>query len=143
MLLPILHYQSCMAVRTVMLIIAMEEEAMPIVRHHNLKRVDAWSVDGAPMIAWIGDVDSVNLTLIWCGFDERFGVNNVATTAAAVSTYAAVAAFGKPDLILSVGTAGGFGCRGASIGDVFLSTKYDFCDRVPTARRLSVASIYS
>ena len=64
--------------------------------------------------------------------DDRFGVNNVATTAASVSTYAALTAFGNPDLVLSVGTAGGFSQRGACIGDVFLSTKCVFhARRIP------------
>jgi nucleoside phosphorylase len=64
--------------------------------------------------------------------DDRFGVNNVATTAASVSTYAALTAFGKLDLVLSVGTAGGFSQRGACIGDVFLSTKCVFhARRIP------------
>ena len=52
----------------------------------------------------------------WCGSDERFGgVNNVATTAAAVTAYASVAAFGLPELLLSCGTAGGFSSAGASV----------------------------
>ena len=67
-----------------------------------------------------------------CFRDDRFGVNNVATTAACVSTYAALTAFGKQDLVLSVGTAGGFSQKGACIGDVFLSTKCVFhARRIP------------
>ena len=82
------------------------------------------------MVAWQGTVaGGLNLKVVWCGHDRRFGVNNVATTAAAVTTYAAVAAFGSPDLVMSVGTAGGFSQRGAAIGDVFLATKSVFHSR--------------
>ena len=111
-------------------IIAMREEAEPIVEHYQLERLDGSFVEGAPMVAWRGTLpNGVLLHVVWCGHDERFGVNNVATTAAAVSAYGAVAAFGKPDLMISAGTAGGFGQRGAAVGDVFLSTKCVFHSR--------------
>ena len=35
----------------------------------------------------------------------------------------------RPDLILSVGTAGGFAARGAAIGDVFVATGFANHDR--------------
>ena len=60
----------------------------------------------------------------------------MATTAASVSTYAALSCIGRPDLVLSVGTAGGFSQHGASIGDVFLSTKCVFhARRIPEPSR--------
>ena len=119
------------AVSRIICVIAMKEEATPIVEHYKLERIDSSCfLQGSPMVAWGGVVSrGVLLHVVWCGHDERFGVNNVATTAAAVSTYAAVAAFGKPDLLLSAGTAGGFGQRGAVVGDVFLSTKSVFHSR--------------
>ena len=59
-------------------------------------------------------------------------MNNVATTAASVTTYAALNTFGRQDIVLSVGTAGGFSQRGARVGDVFLSTKCVFhARRIP------------
>ena len=86
---------------------AMREEAMPILDRFGLKLVDPPRfVDGAPFMAWMGDAGAVRLCVCWCGHDKRFGVNNVATTAAAVAAYAAVAAFGAPDLMISAGTAG-------------------------------------
>ena len=55
-------------------------------------------------------------------------MNNVATTAAGITTYAAVQGF-SPDMVISAGTAGGFKEKGASIGDVYLSTKCVFHSR--------------
>ena len=47
-----------------------------------------------------------------------------------------MSSIGAPDLVLSVGTAGGFAQRGATIGDVFLSTKCVFhARRIPEASR--------
>ncbi|KAL3927903.1 MAG: hypothetical protein SGPRY_002618 [Prymnesium sp.] len=88
---------------SVIIVIAMKEEAMPLVDHFQLERLEpSRFIQGSPMVAWYGEVAGpVRLHVVWCGYDERFGVNNVATTAAAVSTYAAIAAFGKPSLLLS------------------------------------------
>jgi 5'-methylthioadenosine nucleosidase len=56
------------------------------------------------------------------------GVDNVGTVPAAVTAYLAVHEF-KPDLVISVGTAGGFKAKGAAIGDVFLATAFANHDR--------------
>ncbi len=55
-------------------------------------------------------------------------MDNVGTVPAAVTAYLAVHEF-KPDLVISVGTAGGFKARGAAIGDVFLATAFANHDR--------------
>jgi len=56
------------------------------------------------------------------------GVDNVGTVPAAVVSYLAMQAL-KPDLVISAGTAGGFKCRGAGIGDVYLATSFANHDR--------------
>jgi 5'-methylthioadenosine nucleosidase len=56
------------------------------------------------------------------------GVDNVGTVPAAITAYLAVHEF-SPDLVISVGTAGGFAARGAKIGDVFLATGFANHDR--------------
>ena len=59
---------------------------------------------------------------------QLHGVDNVGTVPAAVTAYLAVHEF-KPDLVISVGTAGGFKAKGAAIGDVFLATAFANHDR--------------
>jgi len=120
-------------IKSVILIMAMEQEALPLVNEFHLERImPSPFMPGLPAVAWKGTVGGLVIQLVWCGRDDRFGGNNVCTTAASVSTYAALTAFGKPDILLSVGTAGGFSQRGASIGDVFLSTKCVFhARRIP------------
>ena len=49
----------------------------------------------------------------------QLGVDNVGTVPAALSTFLACQ-HTSPDLIISVGTAGGFKAQGAAIGDVFV-----------------------
>ena len=55
------------------------------------------------------------------GKDTRFGVDNVGTPAASLTTYLAAQAF-QPELVISLGTAGGFKTKGAAIGSVFVGT---------------------
>ena len=119
-------------VRCVMLVVAMEQEAAPIIERFKLQRLAHQFLLGAPMVAWEAKISGLSpnneesdlvLRLVWCGRDVRYSGNNVGTTAAAVACYAAVAALGAPDLVLSVGTAGGFAQLGARVCDVYLSTK--------------------
>ena len=86
----------------------------------------------------LGDLEVI---LVWAGKDERFKVNNVATSAAVLSAFTAIKAF-KPDLVVSSGTAGGFQAVGGRIGDVYLSTKCVFHSRrIPSLRANSTASV--
>ena len=107
-------------VRKILVIVAMEQEVQPLVEHFALKPEPSTAfLAGAPFVAWTGKGHGVAIHAVWCGRDTRFGnVNAVGTTAAGVATYAAIAAFGAPDLVISAGTAGGFKSTGAAVGDV-------------------------
>ena len=58
---------------------------------------------------------------VCAGKDAEHNVDNVGTVPAALTTYLACQQY-KPDLIISVGTAGGFKAQEAAIGDVFVGT---------------------
>ena len=58
---------------------------------------------------------------VCAGKDAEHSVDNVGTVPAALTTYLACQQY-KPDLLVSVGTAGGFKAQGAAIGDVFVGT---------------------
>ena len=47
------------------------------------------------------------------------GVDQVGTVPAALTAYLAIQAF-HPDLLISIGTAGGFKARGGAIGDIYV-----------------------
>ncbi|XP_027775509.1 5'-methylthioadenosine/S-adenosylhomocysteine nucleosidase 1 isoform X2 [Solanum pennellii] len=97
-------------ISTILFIVAMQTEALPLVKKFQLTE-DLNSVfpKGVP----------------WVRF---YGVDGVGTVSASLVTYASVQAL-KPDLIINAGTAGGFGAKGASIGDVFISSEVAFHDR--------------
>ncbi len=74
-------------------------------------------------------------------------MDNVGTVPAAVTAYLAVHEF-KPDLVISVGTAGGFKAKAAAIGDVFLATAFANHDRripIPVSRNplLLISAVYA
>ena len=110
------------AVNAVLLVVAMEQEAAPIISKFAMRKLEHRFLPGAPFVAWEGHVGELSLRLVrradrdallrchfltqtlsftktgsgeadtkverktfpqvWCGRDERFGGNNVATTAA-------------------------------------------------------------
>ena len=72
--------------------------------------------------------DDAQCMRILTGKCHVHGVDNVGTVPAAVIAYLAVHEF-APDLVISIGTAGGFAARGAKIGDVFLATGFANHDR--------------
>ena len=122
------------AVRRVVILVAMRQEAEPFVRAHGLQRMDAPSAPWPatlPLVAYRGVLrcaDGLEVVLVWAGQDKRFKVNNVGTTAASISAYAAVLGF-RPDLVVSAGTGGGFASSGGVVGHVYLSTKLVFHSR--------------
>jgi 5'-methylthioadenosine nucleosidase len=131
-------------IKRVVLIVAMEQEATPFIQTHNLQQmIPSPFMTGMPMVCYSGHIrntsndndndndndNAIEVFLVWTGRDQRYKVNNVATTAASVATYASIDAFSPVDLVLSAGTAGGFGAVGAKVGDVFLSTKCVFHNR--------------
>ena len=99
----------------------MEEEALPIVRELGLSPVEKPFGRRLPMKVWSGTRDGGRAVLIWSGRDRRNAkISNIGTQPAAVSTFALVDRF-SPNLILNVGTAGGFASEGATLGDIYIS----------------------
>lgn len=118
-------------IKNVLVYMAMKEEMAPFVERHGLKQVKLPSQlfpDSVPFECFQGTISKMSVSIIWSGRSKRFGSNNVATTAAAVGSYAGILAV-KPDLVISCGLAGGISHLGASLGDVYISTKCVFHSR--------------
>ncbi len=115
-------------VKHVLFVIAMEAEAEPFLTHMSLTK-QAHSHKGLTMQMYQGIYkETLKVSVVVNGKCPRFGVDNVGTNAATLSTYLAVNTL-DPDLIVNAGTAGGFKGKGAEIGDVFLATKLKHHDR--------------
>mmetsp|Transcript_11711 Transcript_11711/g.17179 ORF Transcript_11711/g.17179 Transcript_11711/m.17179 type:complete len:279 (+) Transcript_11711:39-875(+) len=113
--------------------IAMEAEATPLVDHLELKEDKSAFPPQVPFRAYSGSIcdSSTKITVITSGKDiaHETGVDNVGTVPAALSAYLALQNLPDADILINAGTAGGFGRKGAEIGDVFLTTAVANHDR--------------
>ena len=56
------------AIESVLLVVAMEQEALPIIRELNLQEIiPSPFLVGLPAVAWKGNVGNLRVHLIWCG----------------------------------------------------------------------------
>lgn len=108
---------SC--VKRVMLVLAMNAEARPLVQKLELKHEGIFSPP-ARCESYVGAHGSLEVRLVTCGTCLTHGVDNCGTVPAALTTYLAMEKF-RPDLVMNVGTAGGFVQEGGRIGDVYLA----------------------
>lgn len=112
----------------VVVITAMAEEGEPFVKAANLQRTHSTAfAENSPFRLYTGVVNDIEVYLVWPGRDSKYGGNNVGTAAAAVISYISLKF--KPDLVISMGTAGGFKSKGAEIGKIYISDCIVFHDR--------------
>ena len=103
----------------VLLLVAMEAEALPMVERLGLVKNETLIAPPAPCVTYVSQDGRICLT--YYGKCPNTGMCSVGTAPAALYTYLALQAF-KPDLVISTGTAGGFRARGAAIGDLFMAS---------------------
>lgn len=106
-------------IKNVLVCIAMEAEALPLIEKLGLKHRDRLCED-APSEWYSGEFKDCMVHVVTNGKDRRLGVDNVGTTPAALSVYLSVQKL-RPDLIINAGTAGGFMSKGGKIGDIYVS----------------------
>ena len=106
----------------VLVVIAMEAEAEPLLKKLNLTQVPTTTLNSAaPCSIYTGTYNGCTVSVVTNGKCVRFGVDNVGTVPAALASFVAIAHL-KPDLIINAGTAGGFKRKGATIGAAYLCT---------------------
>lgn len=114
-------------IRKVLLVVAMDTEAQPIIHELQLHKI-THSFSGLPMQGYSGKQGKVQVLLMMNGQDPINKVQNIGTEAATLSTYLGIEYF-HPDLIISIGTAGGVKENGARLKDIYVSQKIYFVDR--------------
>jgi len=124
------------AINNVVVSIAMEAEAAPLIEHLGLKKNDDVFPSQVPFEAYSGTIcgsgaATKQITVITNGKDGVYetGVDNVGTVPAALATFLALQKLSDADILINAGTCGGFGRKGAEIGDVFLTTAVANHDR--------------
>lgn len=114
-------------VKKIMLVVAMDSEALPLIQTFKLHELKN-AFPGLPMKAYEGKYRRLNLFLVLNGLDPTYHVANVGTEAATLSTYIGIQK-DHPDLVISIGTAGGIPANGAALQDIYASTTVNFYDR--------------
>lgn len=101
---------------TILVVMAMATEAEPVIESLKLEPT-ASPIDAPLPSRWYAGAD---LILVVNGPDPTHGVDSIGTTAAALTTFAAVRHL-DPAWVVSAGTAGGFLSRGGFIGQVVVA----------------------
>ena len=116
---------------SVVIVIAMEAEAMPFVNSLQLQKQDNFFPPQTPFDAFTGTHGDCQLTVVTNGKDDVYetGVDNCGTVPAAMVTFLALQKLPTTNLVLNAGTCGGFARKGAAIGNVFLTTAVAHHDR--------------
>jgi nucleoside phosphorylase len=117
-------------IRTVAVILAMRAEARPLIDLVNAVERELPETVGPLPIQWFdARVGGLNVVIAVNGADRRRGVDEIGTQPAALNAYVTML-HRRPDLVISAGTAGGWGRHGTRIGDVFVSRdRFVFHDR--------------
>eukprot|EP00192_Tetraselmis_astigmatica_P019023 CAMPEP_0117662892 /NCGR_PEP_ID=MMETSP0804-20121206/8293_1 /TAXON_ID=1074897 /ORGANISM="Tetraselmis astigmatica, Strain CCMP880" /LENGTH=250 /DNA_ID=CAMNT_0005469817 /DNA_START=62 /DNA_END=814 /DNA_ORIENTATION=+ len=109
-------------IKTVLVIIAMEAEAKPMVEKLGLTKDEPSRIPPpATCVTFSGKHGGLNVHIACNGVCKEYGIDNVGTVPATLTAYLGIEAF-KPDIVISAGTAGGFKEKGGEIGDVYHST---------------------
>ncbi len=101
------------------LIMAMEDEAKPIIHSLNLEH-RGFLLNPLPMQYYTGVFHGVRLDMVTSGKCSEHDVDHIGPQAAVLNAATTIGQL-QPDLIINAGTAGGFIKAGGTIGDVYLS----------------------
>ncbi len=113
--------------KKLLLVVAMNTEANPIIATLHLKeQKDIFTP--LPMRAFSGQYHHTQIMLVLNGIDPVNHVQNIGTEAATLSTYLGISHF-HPDLVISVGTAGGVKENHSAINNIYISERIYFYDR--------------
>ena len=109
------------------MIVAMKQEAAPIIKHLNLTEVEMHD-QVLTCQAYQGHYNNLEISLVVNGTDREYNVECVGTQPATITTLEAIRQF-KPDLLINAGTCGAFKDKGSAIGDVYIGEKIRYFDR--------------
>ena len=115
-----MNQQTTKPLRKIAILMAMHDEANPIIDALQLVLNRAVVHPRLPMRCYQRQIDALHVSLLVSGIDDRYNVDNVGCEAATLMAYEAASKL-TPDIIVSAGTAGGFASLGACIGTVYLS----------------------
>lgn len=111
-----------MLIQKIMLLVAMNKEAVPIIKHMNMRQVEHKIDKNLPVMVYEGKIDTGVVILVVSGKCVAHGVDRIGSQGLNLVAWEALKEF-NPDILLNVGTAGGFKKNGALPGDIYVSTE--------------------
>lgn len=105
---------------------ALLDKASPIINRLNMSEV-LGHFDARLGFRLFVSHDFPAVRLVLFGKCGRSGVDKIGTQVASIACWESIRTL-NPKIVASVGTAGGFESKGASIGDIFLSDQYIYFD---------------
>lgn len=118
-----------MAIKKILLLVAMKKEALPIIKKMEMEPINSILDPDIPAEIYQAETEMGKIILVVSGKCPIHKVDRIGTGLIPL-TLEAIKAF-SPDLIINVGTGGGFKKRGAQPGDIYISSqKVKYHDRL-------------
>jgi 5'-methylthioadenosine nucleosidase len=116
------YLDNTVSIQNIMLVVAMNREAQPIIELLKMKKIDQVMDGQLPASAYGAEIDKGKIILVVSGKCASHHVDRIGTQGLNLVAWEALKAF-SPDLIINAGTAGGFLKKGAAPGDIYVSTE--------------------
>jgi len=117
-------------IRKVSLLMAMQEEADPIINSLQLMESKRTFFEKLPFRSFEKQIGELQISLITSGIDQRNQVDNIGCEAATLMANECITRL-NPEVMISAGTAGGFANQRAKIGTIYASKDhFVFHDRI-------------
>eukprot|EP00929_Paragymnodinium_shiwhaense_P043993 TRINITY_DN22575_c0_g1_i1.p1 TRINITY_DN22575_c0_g1~~TRINITY_DN22575_c0_g1_i1.p1 ORF type:complete len:251 (+),score=60.31 TRINITY_DN22575_c0_g1_i1:133-885(+) len=119
-------------IHSILIYVAMEEEAAGMIQSLHLQPAEGVLPANLPGKLHRGTYKDMEVALVTPGRAVKGDANSpciVGTDAACLTTFCALQALPKTQLVLNAGTAGGFKARGGQIGDAYVVTSVEHHDR--------------
>lgn len=111
-----------MEVRKILLLVAMNKEAQPIIQKMQMKEIDSGLDEHLPAQAYETVTEKGKIVLVVSGKCPAHGVDRIGTQGLNLVAWEAIKTF-SPDILINAGTGGGFKRNGSQPGDVYISSE--------------------
>lgn len=112
-----------MIINNILLLVAMDKEAQPIIKKMNMERINHKLDEDLPAAIYrTVSPDGHQINLVVSGKCPSHGVDRIGSQGLNLVAWEAVKAF-NPDVLINVGTGGGFEKNGSKPGDVYVSSE--------------------
>lgn len=129
------------SIKNVVILMAMQGEATPLINHFELTENSAYFPGALPFRCFQKKIGNLQVSLVTSGIDATHGVDNIGCEPATLMAHESISKL-SPDLLISAGTAGGFASKEARIGTLYTSAKYFvFHDRIVPLPGFSDAAV--